>query len=85
MKKPLCSHCGERHYLTEPHLLSEAPVTVSNEVLPKVTALTAKGVTRVTPVTEGNAPHCPTCRCFGPKYATKAEKQRAYRERKREE
>jgi len=90
MKKPLCRHCGERHYLTEPHVLSDlttvtmsntkppkkAPsVTVSNEPLPKVTES----------VTEGNTPHCPTCRCFGPKYKTNAERQAAYRERKREE
>lgn len=82
MKKPLCELCGERHFLSEGHYFKCVPTwtvsnkkTVSNEVLPKVTES----------VTEGNAPHCPTCTCFGKKYASNAEKQRAYRSRHRVE
>ena len=97
MKKPLCRHCGERHYLTEPHVLKEV-VTPSNEtpvtegnVFPAFDLEKCIDPTLPAGHVSYNGevlrmePHCPTCRCFGPRYKTKAEKQAAYRKRKESE
>jgi len=82
MKKPPCKFCGTPHYLNEPHDPKIFKQETATKPTPVVTVGNTNPVTEVTPVTESNEPHCPTCRCFGPRYKTKAAKQAAYRARK---
>jgi len=86
MDKPKCRLCGEKHYATEPHVFSDQAT--------KPRQRKAKTDDTVTPaasdtVTEGGLlihRHCPTCSCGGKKvYASHAERQRAYRNRRKPE
>jgi len=87
MKKPMCEICGERHYSYEPHDLGHRQRLQLGRVVPAVTGAPEKELQLVTKTppsvtASATAPHCPTCTCFKKK-RTNAERQAAYRARKR--
>jgi uncharacterized C2H2 Zn-finger protein len=98
MKKPLCKYCKARHSLSEPHVFKGETWVPPRQPLPNP-ALVLKKIREMSDeererlkaqyvVTEPAlkaSNKCPTCgRVLRQKrYASDAEKQRAYRERKK--
>ena len=81
MEKPKCKICNSRHYADEPHTLAERRVSRHGKRLPTAPS-SALGPQDSLPVAHAHSKHCPTCHCTR-KYESNAERQRAYRDRKR--
>ena len=87
MKKSICKLCGNPHSTWEPHVFS----TPNPLAAAPVTELQPSGKPPKAPVTPSRVTesrvtvkHCPTCTCEEKRvYKTRAERQAAYRERKR--